>query len=64
MPLISDTRKPSDPYINICNDVLTSSKSQLLQIADTTVKLVPIRIDLEYDGVRLKDTFTWNLNGM
>lgn len=26
-------------------------------------RLVPIRIDLEAEGYRLSDTFTWNLNG-
>ena len=25
--------------------------------------LVPIRVDLEYDGQKLRDTFTWNKNG-
>ena len=25
--------------------------------------LVPIRIDLEHEGYKLRDTFTWNLNG-
>lgn len=26
--------------------------------------LVPIRVDLEYDGQKLRDTFTWNKNGI
>ena len=25
--------------------------------------LVPIRLELEYDTYRIRDTFTWNLNG-
>lgn len=25
--------------------------------------LVPIRIELEHEGYKLRDTFTWNLNG-
>jgi SWI/SNF-related matrix-associated actin-dependent regulator of chromatin subfamily B protein 1 len=25
--------------------------------------LVPIRVDLEIDGQKLRDTFTWNKNG-
>jgi SNF5 / SMARCB1 / INI1 len=34
------------------------------KIAEKDESLVPIRLDLESDGYRLKDTFTWNLNGM
>jgi SWI/SNF-related matrix-associated actin-dependent regulator of chromatin subfamily B protein 1 len=26
--------------------------------------LVPIRIDLEMDGQKLRETFTWNKNGL
>ena len=26
--------------------------------------LVPIRVEVEADGHRLRDTFTWNLSGM
>jgi SWI/SNF-related matrix-associated actin-dependent regulator of chromatin subfamily B protein 1 len=26
--------------------------------------LVPIRIDLEIDGQKLRETFTWNKNGL
>jgi hypothetical protein len=26
--------------------------------------LVPIRIELEHEGYKLRDTFTWNLNGI
>lgn len=25
--------------------------------------LVPIRLDMEIDGQKLRDTFTWNMNG-
>lgn len=25
--------------------------------------LVPVRLDMEIDGQKLRDTFTWNLNG-
>jgi hypothetical protein len=25
--------------------------------------LVPIRLDLENDGYKIRDTFTWNMNG-
>ena len=26
--------------------------------------LVPIRLDIDMDGQKLRDTFTWNKNGM
>ena len=26
--------------------------------------LVPIRLDMEIEGQKLRDTFTWNKNGM
>lgn len=26
--------------------------------------LVPIRLDMEIDGQKLRDAFTWNMNGM
>lgn len=26
--------------------------------------LIPIRLDMELDGQKLRDTFTWNKNGM
>ena len=30
--------------------------------ADQLEELVPIRLDIEWEGVRLRDTFTWNLH--
>ena len=32
--------------------------------SDQPEVLVPIRVDLEYDGQKLRDTFTWNKNGL
>jgi SNF5 / SMARCB1 / INI1 len=32
--------------------------------ADQEDVLVPVRIDMESNGYQLRDTFTWNLNGM
>ncbi|KAI9106083.1 hypothetical protein DFS34DRAFT_45418 [Phlyctochytrium arcticum] len=37
-------------------------REQLKDVADRTVQLVPIRLDLEVEGVKLRDQFTWNLN--
>ncbi|GAA5832924.1 hypothetical protein JCM11251_000532 [Rhodosporidiobolus azoricus] len=38
------------------------SKSQLRATASTPEHLIPIRLDLEHDVYKLRDTFTWNLN--
>ena len=40
-----------------------SPTSQLQSLADRKVRLVPIRLDLTIDDVKLRDAFTWNLNG-
>ena len=39
----------------------TSKKDQIAQ-AEQVDELVPIRLDVEYDQIRLRDTFTWNLH--
>lgn len=31
--------------------------------ADQTEDLVPIRLDMEFDGQKLRDCFVWNRNG-
>ncbi|KAI8892274.1 hypothetical protein BC833DRAFT_612231 [Globomyces pollinis-pini] len=38
------------------------SSTELKRHSDLPLKLIPIRIDLEHEGLRLKDVFTWNLN--
>ena len=43
---------------------LEYSKKQLREIAQVEECLIPIRLDIEHDGRKLNDTFTWNLNGM
>jgi hypothetical protein len=37
---------------------------QLADASQQVVKLVPVRIDVEHDGVKIRDDFTWNVNGM
>lgn len=32
--------------------------------ATQTEVLVPVRLDMEIEGHKLRDTFTWNKNGM
>eukprot|EP00158_Paraphelidium_tribonemae_P004583 Partr_v1_DN26847_c2_g1_i1_m40268 putative SWI SNF related matrix associated actin dependent regulator of chromatin subfamily B member 1 len=34
----------------------------LKEAARHPVRLVPIRLDLEVDGLKIRDSFTWNLN--
>jgi hypothetical protein len=33
-----------------------------LQLSQLPTRLIPIRLDLEFDGIKLRDQFTWNLN--
>lgn len=42
---------------------LVSNKSELEEVAELPVKLVPIRIEFDIDNFHLSDTFMWNLNG-
>ncbi|KAI9317065.1 hypothetical protein BX666DRAFT_2027132 [Dichotomocladium elegans] len=37
-------------------------QNQLMEQGEKEDTLVPIRLDIEFDGHRLRDTFTWNLN--
>ncbi|KAJ3019630.1 Snf5- protein 1 [Thoreauomyces humboldtii] len=38
------------------------NRQQLSDLAERTVQLVPVRLDLDVEGVKLRDQFTWNLN--
>ncbi|KAJ3313557.1 SWI/SNF chromatin-remodeling complex subunit [Boothiomyces sp. JEL0838] len=40
---------------------LAFTEKELADIATKNCRLVPIRIDIEMDGYKLRDTFTWNL---
>lgn len=35
----------------------------IVEQANKEETLVPIRLDIEHDGYKLRDTFTWNMNG-
>ncbi|KAJ3087349.1 Snf5- protein 1 [Quaeritorhiza haematococci] len=37
-------------------------KEQLKVTAEVPVKLIPIRLDIDVEGIKLRDVFTWNLN--
>lgn len=41
-----------------------SSMDDMKDQATKEDNLVPIRLEFEADGYKLRDTFTWNLNGM
>lgn len=38
--------------------------SAAVENAQQIEDLVPIRLDIEMDGQKLRDTFTWNKNGL
>ena len=38
--------------------------SAAMENAQQIEDLVPIRLDIEIDGQKLRDTFTWNKNGL
>ncbi|KAJ3327077.1 SWI/SNF chromatin-remodeling complex subunit [Blyttiomyces sp. JEL0837] len=35
---------------------------ELLELANTSESLCPIRLDLEIEGIKIKDSFVWNVN--
>ncbi|KAI8919323.1 hypothetical protein DFJ77DRAFT_427877 [Powellomyces hirtus] len=37
-------------------------EQRLLEVADQQEALVPIRLDLDVDGIKVRDTFTWNMH--
>lgn len=40
-----------------------STPAQLKSMKDVEDQIVPVRLDLEHDQWKLKDTFTWNCSG-
>lgn len=42
---------------------MVSGLDDLAEQARQEDNLVPIRLEMEIDGYKLRDTFTWNLNG-
>ena len=40
------------------------SPKAMYEAASVPEALVPIRLDIDIDGQKLRDTFTWNKNGM
>lgn len=42
---------------------VSSSEEQLEEQAEKLAVLVPIQIDIDVDTFKIRDSFTWNLNG-
>ncbi|KNC96804.1 uncharacterized protein SPPG_08006 [Spizellomyces punctatus DAOM BR117] len=63
-----DLARPQPPFELIfrrkrkLTEELTFTENQMVDIAEREEALVPIRLDLEIEGIKLRDTFTWNLN--
>ena len=43
--------------------LISSDEEALLENAQRPLKLIPITLDLDLDGFKYKDSFTWNFNG-
>lgn len=41
---------------------LRIKRKEILQQAEQVEELVPVRLDVDWDKIRLRDTFTWNLH--
>lgn len=40
-----------------------SSQADLKKMAEVEDHIVPVRLELEHEGQKLKDTFMWNCSG-
>lgn len=56
------------PLLSIIVDSFSSyddkNPKAVYEAASAPEVLVPIRLDIDIDGQKLRDTFTWNKNGM
>lgn len=48
----------------IINSYDDTDPTNIHENANLTELLVPIRLDMEIEGQKLRDTFTWNKNGI
>ncbi|KAI8902395.1 hypothetical protein BC833DRAFT_573371 [Globomyces pollinis-pini] len=53
---------PQQSNFGVAPSKYSFSVNDLMQAAEKKLTMVPIRIDVETDGVKWRDTFTWNLN--
>ena len=56
------SRCVADPY-PMSHSYDDKSPTALYEAADQLEVLVPIRLDIDIEGQKLRDTFTWNKNG-
>lgn len=42
---------------------MNSTKAEMKQVAEKEEQLVPIRLEIDYDPFKFRDTFTWNASG-
>ncbi len=50
-----------DPYCDLSFD--DTDPAGIHENASNTEVLVPVRLDMEIDGYKLRDCFSWNKNG-
>ncbi|EPB81263.1 hypothetical protein HMPREF1544_12029 [Mucor circinelloides 1006PhL] len=63
LPGIAAPPPPADwPRVIRQKNDMTYSLSDLSKISETEENLVPIRLDIDIDSVKLRDRFLWNLN--
>ncbi|KAI8644192.1 hypothetical protein BD408DRAFT_413851 [Parasitella parasitica] len=53
---------PADKKNKRSHQAIKTTYQHCLEQADKEETLVPIRLDLENDGYKIRDTFTWNMN--
>lgn len=51
-------------FVHRKNALFPPTKELLDNISESTELLVPIRLDIDLDEVKLRDVFVWNMNGM
>ncbi|KAJ3180015.1 SWI/SNF chromatin-remodeling complex subunit [Geranomyces variabilis] len=62
---VEQSQAPLDLFVSRkrkLTEDLTFSEQELSNVASQPETLVPIRLDLDVDGVKVRDTFTWNLH--
>lgn len=63
LPGIAAPPPPADwPRVIRQKNDMTYSLSDLSKISETEENLVPIRLDIDIDSIKLRDRFLWNLN--
>lgn len=61
--MLADKFSTNNYTVNNCFSFDDTDPSANLENAAQQEMLVPIRLDMEIEGQKLRDTFTWNKNG-